>query len=107
MKKFISKIAVVSTTIIMAFANVVPHSEEIIENFWKQGSYIKVIKDSNNICYFYKDSVAGITVDGDSYAIASMGYNIWTGKNGDSTSYNIKRWDIKSDDDGNIIITRK
>ncbi|MCR5217305.1 hypothetical protein [Treponema sp.] len=100
-------LAMIFTTFVLAFASVVPNSEEIIEKFWKQGNYIKVIKDSNNICYYYKNSVTGINVDEDDYEIASMEYNVWTSKNGDFTSYNIKKWNINSDDDGNIIITRK
>ena len=82
-------------------------SEGIVEDFWNRGTYIKIVRDSNNICYFYKQSVAGINLDEDDMEIASMGYNVWSGKNGDSTSYNIKRWKFSNDENGNIIIVRK
>ena len=88
------------------FASVFPNAEKIVEDFWNRGNYIKIIKDTDNICYFYKVSVAGINIDEDDMEIASMGYNVWSGKNGDTTSYNIKKWKFSSDENGNIIIEK-
>ena len=79
----------------------------MVEDFWVYGNYIKIIKNENNICYLYKNSISAINIDEDDMEISSEGFNIWTGdKNGNSTSFNIKKWDFKSDKSGNIIISR-
>lgn len=106
-KSFFSILLFVVFAITPCFCEVFPNSAELVEDFFQRGKYIKIIKDEDNICYFYKDCVAGINIDENDMEIASMGYNVWSGKNGDSTSYNIKKWVFSSDAEGNIIIKRK
>lgn len=91
----------------LGFSEVFQNSDKIAENFWNNGNYIKIIKNKNNICYFYKPCIAGINLDENDMEIATMGYNIWSGRNGDTVSYNIARWNITADNNGNIIIERK
>lgn len=83
------------------------NSEKIVENFWNKGTYIKIIKDSNNICYYYKENVAGLIIDENDMEIYPMGFDPWTGKTGSVVSFNISRWVFSSDENGNIIITKK
>ena len=88
------------------FCEVFANSEKIVEDFFNKGKYIKIIKNDNNIYYYSKDCIAGISVDEDDIKIASMGYDIWTGHNGDSVNYSTDKWSVSSDDNSNIIITR-
>lgn len=106
MKKFLISFALLVLAS-LGFSEVFPNADKITEDFWTNGNYIKIVKDKNNICYFYKPCIAGINIDEDDMEIATMGYNIWSGKNGDTTSYNVSRWKITSDSSGNIIIERK
>ena len=39
--------------------------------------------------------------------ISTIGYNIWTDKNGDSISYEIDDWKISNDENDNIVIERR
>lgn len=105
MKKILLVLALLAACSI-GFSEVFKDGDKIVENFWNNGNYIKIIKNENNICYFYKPCIAGINIDEDDMEIATMGYNIWSGKNEDTVSYNIKRWKIISDENGNIIITK-
>lgn len=89
------------------FADVFPNGEKIVVNFFEKGTYIKVVKDSNNMQFIAKSTVSGIDIDEDDIEIATIGYNIMNGKNGDSECYNIKKWKIESDEKGNIIISKK
>ena len=89
------------------FADVFPNGEKIVVDFFERGAMIKIIENRNNIKFIAKSTVSGIEIDEDDIEIASIGYNIMNGKNGDSESYNIKRWNIDSDENGNIIIKRK
>ncbi|MBO7639659.1 MAG: hypothetical protein J6Y16_08505 [Treponema sp.] len=90
------------------FADVFPNSEKIVEDFWKNGSYVKIIKDENNIRYVAKVSVAGISIDEDDIEIAMTGYSVWTGKEGASNaSFSVKKYDIESDSNGNLVISPK
>lgn len=83
------------------------NGEKIVIDFFEKGQYIKIIKDENNISFIAKSTVSGINIDEDDIEIATIGYNVMTGKNGDSESYNIKRWNIVTDENGNIIISSK
>lgn len=90
------------------FCEVFPNSETLVEKFFDDGDYIKVIEDSNNIHYLRKDNIACIKIDEDDLEIIlPMGYNAWYGKNNDALRYTTKRWSFSSDDNGNILITRK
>ena len=92
----------------LAFSDVFPNSEKIVEDFWKNGSYVKIIKDENNIRYVAKVSVAGISIDEDYIEIAMTGYSVWTGKEGASNaSFSIKKYNIESDGNGNLVISPK
>lgn len=91
-----------------AFANVFPNAEKIVEDFWTRGSYIKIVRDDDNISYVAKISVAGIEVDEDDIDIAMTGYSVWTGRSGASNaSFGTKKYNIESDSEGNIVITQK
>ncbi len=107
MKKTAIIIAGLILSAATVFAAPIAGSEEVIEKFWKQGSFIKVVKSLNAIVYYNKASIAGITIDEDEYRIASIGYDAWSGQTESSTSFSIRRWSFESDEDGNIIITRK
>ena len=106
MKKLVLSIFLL-LTLSFAFADVFPNGEKIVVDFFERGTMIKVIEDSNNIKFIAKSTVSGIEIDEDDIEIATIGYNIMNGKNGDSESYSIKKWKIESDDKGNIIISRK
>ncbi|MBO7421181.1 MAG: hypothetical protein J6U06_08695 [Spirochaetaceae bacterium] len=106
MKKIIL-IALISLIAVSAFAAVFPNAEAVVEDFWNRGNYIKIIKDKNNIAYYAKSTISGINIDEDDMEIATIGYDIWSGKNGDSTSFNSKRWNFSTDANGNIIISKK
>ncbi len=105
------KIAVITAGLILsatvAFAAPLRGSEELIEKFWTKGSYIKIEKSNNAVVYINKASIAGIIVDEDDYKIASIGYEVWSGENEGSKSFSSRRWKVESDENGNIIITRK
>lgn len=90
------------------FADVFPNSEKIVEDFWKKGSYIKIVRDEDNVTYMAKVSVAGIEIDEDDIDIAMTGYSIWTGKPGSGNAvFSVKKYNIESDSEGNIIISKK
>lgn len=100
MKKFILVVVLVFV-VSSAFAAVVSRAEEIIENFWNHGNYIKFIEDKNNISYYNKGSIALISVDEDDYTITFTGFN-----DIQSTTFSTKRYTVQSDKNGNIIITK-
>lgn len=105
------KIAVIAAGLILSAVAVsaapIAGSEEIIEKFWTQGSYIRIEKSLNAYVYYNKDAIAGIIVDEDDYKIASLIYDVWSGEKEGVSSFSIKRWNVESDSNGNIIITRK
>ena len=90
-----------------SFSSVVAGAEKIIEDFWNKGTYIKIVDNSNNIRYLSKTSVSGIHVDENDYTILFMGFDEWYQSNGSCITCNIKRWSVSSDENCNIIITRK
>lgn len=91
----------------VCFGETFPGGKEIVETFLNKGSYIKVVQDANNISYTNKDLISSLAIDENDIEIATNGYNFMTGKNNDSASYNIKKWNITSDENGNIVITKK
>lgn len=106
MKKVVCLAAVLFAAT-LAFGEVFPNADKMVEDFFTRGKYIKIVKDGNNIVYFPKAGVCGINIDEDDMEIATIGYNIWTGENGDAQSYNVKKWDFSGDTDGNIILIKK
>ena len=106
MKKLIISFLFLLTSVSL-FADVFPDGEKIVMDFFNYGTVIKIIENQNNIKFIAKSTVSGIKIDEDDIEIATIGYNIMNGKNGDSESYNVKRWNIKSDEKGNIVISRK
>lgn len=93
---FLSSFIFISTC---AFAAPFKNAENIVDNFFNKGHSIKIIENENNIRYFSKSTVSMIEVDEN-----DMQFEMF---DSDSKSYNIKRWNIESDENGNIIITRK
>lgn len=99
MKKIAVLVAVAILNVGTCFADTFAGGEKLAENFLSHGSYIKVILDSNNIVYHYKNnSVIDVRIDEDDIKI------IYT--DGDSI-YELKKYDIVSDSSGNIIISLK
>ena len=90
----------------MAFSDVFPNSEKITEDFLTRGSYVKVVKDKKNIVYISKLTVVAVHIDENDIEI-EMCQTDEKQLLGDVPSYNIKKWNITSDENGNIIITRK
>lgn len=85
------------------FSEVFNNGEQIVDAFLDHGEYVKIIEDINNIDYFPKVSICYISIDEDDIEIATS----FNEKGGSYNSYNIKKWNIESDEKGNIIITRK
>lgn len=94
---------------VAVFAQVIPNSDKIIQDFYSHGKYIKVVKDENNLSYYNKDAVLGFIVDEDDFYVLSI-FNPLTSSSkeqADFTNFNIKRWSINADAESNIIITRR
>lgn len=92
---------------VSVFAQFIPNADKIIEDFYNRGKYIKVIKDASNLSYYNKDDVRGFVVDEDDFYVIGS-FEAFTGKiEASASNFNIKRWNLSSDDEGNIIITRK
>ncbi|MBR6079940.1 MAG: hypothetical protein IKP60_07275 [Treponema sp.] len=89
----------------LSFAEVFKDGDKITEDFFSRGSYIKLVKDSNNISYFSKSAVSGVNIDEDDIEIFTTGGAEY--EKAYSHSYNIKKWNITADSNGNIIITKK
>lgn len=79
------------------------NAEQIVDAFLDYGKYVKIIENNNNIDYFPKVSICYISIDEDDIEIATS----FNENGGSNNSYNIKKWNIESDEKGNIIITRK
>ena len=100
-KLFIGFIAIFFTT--FCFSEVFKNGEQIVDSFLDHGEYVKVIENKNTINYFPKSSICYICIDENDIEIATS----FNRKDGYYNSYNIKNWNIFSDEKGNIIITRK
>lgn len=108
MKKTVAAALALALAGALAFCETFDGAEEMVDNFLRNGSYVKIVRNEKNIYYFPRSAVAGISVDEDDMGIATTGYNVWLGKTGDTQSfYNTKRWKFSSDENGNIIIERK
>ena len=105
MKKLVL-FALVSLLSVSAFAQIIPNTDKIIEDFYKRGKYIKVVKDESNIAYFNKETVQGFFVDENEFTIVG-GFNAHTSKIDEGSNFGAKKWSIEADEDGNIIITNK
>lgn len=106
MKKLFLIVCVLFSTSFM-FAEVFDGGQELVESFFKKGTYVKIIKDSNNISYIPNSCISSIEIDEDEIEIATTGYTIWTGKNNSSFDISIKKYNVFLDEDCNIIIVKK
>lgn len=108
MKKIFVLMLVSMIAVVSAFSQVFPNADKIAEDFWERGSYIKVIKDKKNIVYYGKANVYGFFIDEDDFNILGE-FNALTFKPvpGDVAEFGMRKWDISSDENGNIIITSK
>lgn len=94
MKKLLVAVALLVASSFV-FAN-----ERILENFWNKGQVIKVI-ENDEIEYINKSNISIIrTVKGDGWAIGILSVST-------TRSYSSTKYDISSDNAGNIVITKK
>lgn len=107
MKKIFVLMLVSMIAVVSAFAEVFPNAENLVENFWNHGNFIKVVKDSKNIAYYNKAQISSLRVDEDDMELSTLGYDVFTGKNNSSASFNVRSWNMESDENGNIIISRR
>lgn len=105
MKKIILSALLLASS--LCFADVFKDGEKIVDTFFNKGSFIKVVENKNNIDYTNKSLISSIEIDENDIEIATNGYSFMSGKNNDSTSYNVSKWNIENDEYGNIVITRK
>ena len=105
MKKILLAV-VVALAGAFASAEVFKDSEKIVEDFLARGSYIKIVVNKNNISYCGKNAITGINIDEDDMELCIADRE---GKDffDFGTSYNVKKWNFESDENGNIIITSK
>ena len=108
MKKLLFFTALLSLSVAV-FAQVIPNSDKIIENFYSRGKYIKVVKDESNISYYNKEAVLGFIIDEDDFYVLSVFNPLTSSTKGEpeATNFNFKRWNINADAEGNIILTRR
>lgn len=78
MKKVVCLAAVLFAAT-LAFGEVFPNGELMVEEFFSRGKYIKVIKDSNNIAYFSANNVRGLHIDENDIKIDTGSYHFWLG----------------------------
>lgn len=107
MKKLLLALIALFTMFYSLSADTFQDGEKITEDFFNRGQFVKVIKNKNNTYYFSKPTISGIRIDEDDMEISTIGFNIWTGKNDKGLKYEIDDYDIKNDENGNIIISRK
>lgn len=105
MKKIISFLLIFLCTV-FCFAEVFPGSDKIVETFYKNGIYVKYIKNQNNIYYVPKDTVAAIQID-EKKIVFQWNDNDAIGNDEDEEEFYFSKWNIESDEDGNIVISRK
>ena len=105
MKKIIGAFLILLCSSI-CFAEVFPGSDKIVETFYKKGTYIKYIKNQNNIYYVPKDTVAAVQVD-EKKIVFQWNDNDAIGNDEDEEEFFFSKWNIESDEDGNIIISKK
>lgn len=81
-------------------------NESIVDNFWKNGKVVKIVED-NTITYVNKSAISIIEIVKDEIRITNSTYNFQSKANWTLKAYAAKKYDIVSDDDGNIVITKK
>ena len=104
MKRLLGFVLVMALAAVSAFAEVVPGYEAIIEDFYRRGNYVKIVKNENNVVYWEKSAVHGFLVDNDEFTVVGS-FSAHSGKIGDATNFHTRKWEMTADDDGNIIIT--
>lgn len=105
MKKIVSALFIILCSSV-CFAEVFPGSDKIAEIFYKKGTYIKYIRNQNNIYYVPKDTVAAIQVD-EKKIVFQWNDNDAIGNDEDEEEFFFSKWNIESDEDGNIVISKK
>ena len=89
------------------FAEPFEGGTEIVETFFKKGNYIKYIS-TYDVHYYNKNVIAHINVDSDEMEIVTtVKVPSWGGRNNVTPEFPTKRFSFESDENGNIIITRK
>ena len=100
MKKLAVLVAVALLTVGTCFADTFAGGEKLVENFFNNGNYIKIVIDNNNVNYIYKhSSVLSLYLDEDDFRYMLV--------NGAGGIYEISKYDIVNDANGNIIISKK
>ena len=106
MKKLVLILAVLFTTT-LAFAEPWKGGEEIVEKFFKKGTYVKLIAD-DDVNYYYKSTIVTVNIDDDELQFRTIiPVQTFGGRDNNEPEFSIKKFKIESDDDGNIIITKK
>ena len=81
-------------------------NESIVDNFFNKGQVVKIVED-DKIRYVNKSSIYTIEIAKDEIEIVSDPYSVFTKVPRTVKTYAAKKYDIVSDDDGNIVITKK
>ena len=85
-------------------AEVFNNGEKISETFLSEKKYIKLCKDNDNVYYIPIDSVIYLCLDEDDFRIVTK-HN--SSGSDEIITCDIKRWNVTTDEKGNIIITKK
>ena len=89
------------------FAEPFAGCEKLIEDFLQNGTYIKVIS-KKGIIYYSKSNVISIDVYDDNLEIRTDAeVESYNGKDTNEPEFSVKKFDINSDSNGNIIVTKK
>lgn len=90
-----------------AFCETFEGGESLVDEFMNKGLFVKIYQDKNNTRYMPKTFINSIRIDEDDMEIHTSGYNVFTGKDNDSSSFNVKKYVFSLDENSNIIIRKK
>ncbi|WP_407427248.1 hypothetical protein [Treponema sp.] len=107
MKKIIFMIGMLFYCTIFFFAQPFSGSENMIEVFISTGSYIKFNKDKKTIIYVPKNNIIGLSCDDDDFTVSISGKVNWLTDDKGQVTFSINRYNLKTDENGNIIVTKK
>lgn len=109
MKKLFISICLLLIGTSFIFADRNPKGEEMVEKFLNYGTYVKLIaKDDDDVNYYYKPQIVSIQVDDDDLEFRMIiSVETFGGRDNNEPSFSFSKFNITSDENGNIIITKK
>ena len=104
------KILIVSMFLFISsfvFAKPFEGGEEIVEKFFRQGSYVKLIAE-DDVNYYYKPTIVTINIDENELEFRTIiPVETFGGRDNNEPEFSLRKFNISSDEEGNIIITKK